>query len=121
MEQKLFRNLFCLRCPSLQFNEKYLYDLHLIVHESRDRSESEDSEFKWEITSKTLESKNFTTISSFLSPVHEKKKSFKCNICHAGFSLKAPLKRHINSVHKGRKPFKCNVCDASFSQKGHLN
>ena len=93
----------------------------MIVHESIDRTESEDSEFKWELTSKTLESKNFTTLSSFLSPVREKKKSFKCKICNAGFSLKAPLKRHVNSVHKGRKPFKCNVCDASFSQKGHLN
>ena len=52
--------------------------------------------------------------------IHEKTKPFKCVICDYSCSLKANLKRHIESVHEERRPFKCDICDCRYSQKVYL-
>ena len=54
------------------------------------------------------------------SPIHEKAKTFKCVICDYSCSLKANLKRHIESVHEERRTFKCDICDCRYSQKFDL-
>ena len=41
--------------------------------------------------------------------IHEKTKPFKCVICDYSCSLKANLKRHIESVHEERRSFKCDI------------
>ena len=95
----------------LQFGGKSEQDLYLsIAHWIKDRSKPEDLKLKMEINSKTSKTQNDTKIclKSFIMPVHEQKKSFKCNICEAAFSQKVNLNRHIESVHKEKKPFKCN-------------
>ena len=42
---------------------------------------------------------------------HDGKKSFKCNVCDASFTLNPSLKKHILSSHEKRKPYNCNICD----------
>ena len=37
--------------------------------------------------------------------VHEGKEPFKCQTCHACFSQKGDLNKHIASVHEKKKPF----------------
>ena len=54
------------------------------------------------------------------SPIHEKAKTFKCVICDYSCSLKANLKRHIESVHEERRSFKCDICECRYSEKGDL-
>ena len=51
-----------------------------------------------------------TWIPRNIDAVHKEKKSFKCNICDAGFSRKDHLNRHIEAVHGGVEPFKCLWC-----------
>jgi uncharacterized Zn-finger protein len=55
-----------------------------------------------------------------IESVHEKAKTFKCVICDYSCSLKANLKRHIESVHEERRTFKCDICDCRYSQKFDL-
>ena len=57
-----------------------------------------------------------SNLNRHVEPVHEGKKSFKCNVCDTAFSEKSKLNGHIESVHEGKKPFKCNDCGAAFSQ-----
>ena len=56
-----------------------------------------------------------------IKSVDEEKKSFKCNICAAGFATKSKLNGHTRSVHEGKKPFQCNICDARFSKKTDMS
>ena len=51
------------------------------------------------------------------SPIHEKAKTFKCVICDYSCSLKANLKRHIESVHEEKKPFQCTMCNYKCTEK----
>ena len=37
-----------------------------------------------------------------VSSVHERKKTFKCDICDYSFSQKSHLKIHVASVHEGK-------------------
>ena len=76
MENEFFRDLFCFQC-SLQFNGKYVYDLHqLLVHGSKDIEKSVGSEVKMEINSEISESRNKKKTSTLLilPQVHEEKK-----------------------------------------------
>ena len=44
-------------------------------------------------------------------------KRYKCSFCGKGFSIKQPLKDHIN-IHTGEKPYVCSFCGASFASLG---
>ena len=61
-----------------------------------------------------------TNLSKHIKSVHEKRKPFNCIICDANFASKQSMKSHSKSVHEGEKPFKCNICDSSFARKQHL-
>ena len=37
----------------------------------------------------------------------------------ADFSPRSNLNRHVEPVHEGKKSFKCNVCDTAFSEKSN--
>ena len=37
--------------------------------------------------------------------VHEGKKPFKCDTCHAGFTKEQKLREHYEFVHEGTKPY----------------
>ena len=52
--------------------------------------------------------------------VHERKKTFECDVCGSRFARKDHLKGHIAAVHEGAKPFKCEFCDVSCSQKPQI-
>ena len=139
MEQNLLRDLFCLQC-SLQFNGKYVYDLHKkLVHGSKDlemkkgikseKSDPEsntpspilptDEEFKCNNCNAGFPSR--VHLNKHAETVHREMKPFECNICNANFSQKGSLKGHIKSVHEEEKLFKCNICTASFLEKGSIN
>ena len=55
-----------------------------------------------------------------IESVHEERRSFKCDICDCRYSQKIDLKRHVQSVHEERKPFKCDICECRYSEKGDL-
>ena len=61
-----------------------------------------------------------TNLSKHIKSVHEKKKPFNCIICDANFASKQSMKSHSKSVHEGEKPFKCNICDSIFARNHHL-
>ena len=53
----------------------------------------------------------------------------KCRYCHATFSQKSSVKRHIKNVHPGKrynfmtrfkKNIQCKYCDTKFSQRGSM-
>ena len=52
--------------------------------------------------------------------IHEPKKFNKCIWCHASFSRKPYLKKHIETIHEGKKLYKCALCEIAFSQKSQL-
>jgi hypothetical protein len=98
-------DFFCKKC-SLQFDKKYVYDLHLsLVHGE-----------KMEVKTESLNSEEYSTKiknellnceEKFQEPretVGEKEasnllvhKSIKCNICDATFKTNQNLKNHIRS------------------------
>ena len=53
-------------------------------------------------------------LTKHISNVHDKKKSFKCEICLSCFSKKKHLKTHFISSHKEMELFKCDICFKSF-------
>ena len=48
--------------------------------------------------------------------VHDKSKSFKCQVCLKVFTCKSLFTRHYR-IHTGEKPFACQFCDKKFSRK----
>ena len=110
-EQKIIlKDLFCTLC-SLQFDKKYVFDVHLsIVHGQKIKVKTEPDiceTNKTEVSGKNCSSNVF-------------EKYFGCEICNHHFTRKYQLKKHTESVHEEKKPFKCEICNYSFSQKIHL-
>ena len=56
------------------------------------------------------------SLKNHVESVHEKEKTFICEICDYSCSQKPNLKRHVESVHDKIKPYKCKIYDYSFSQ-----
>ena len=56
--------------------------------------------------------------------VHEKLKSYTCDICDFQSAMSCNIKRHMVVIHKLR-PYTCNLCDYKSAQAGnvrrHLN
>ena len=48
------------------------------------------------------------------------KKSVKCKMCEASFTIKCLLKKHLSSEHAD-KMYKCNDCGKSYTEEGNLN
>ena len=106
------RDCYCDRC-SLQFDKKYVFDLHLsLVH-------GENIEVKKE-TLISKENSQESQMSEKQFPKSEVEKQLQCDECNSVSKTNQNLKRHITSVHEGKKPFKCKICSASFAQKNHL-
>ena len=106
----MYIDWFCDKC-TLQFDKKYVFDLHLsLVHgvEMKVKSEPQDYDEKSQTPAKNCSG-------------DEVAPSIKCDICDLFFKTKSKLKGHIESVHEGKKPFKCNLCDSCFSKNGDLN
>ena len=105
MENRIIlKDLFCGLC-SLQFNKKYVFNLHMsLVHGKSIKIKKEPMTLENEMD---------------LEKITEKQ-SFQCEICQASFKHKQGLKRHNLSVHEGKKPFKCEICIVSFAQKSAL-
>ena len=51
------------------------------------------------------------------TPVHEKKKPFKCKTCNYSARRRSCLRRHLESVHQKMKPHKCEFCPKRFYKK----
>ena len=51
--------------------------------------------------------------------VHDVMKAWGCRHCHATFTQKGILKRHVEEQHLGFK-HACDICAATFTQKGNL-
>ena len=62
-----------------------------------------------------------SNLKSHILSVNERKKPFKCQICHfISFSQNGDLKSHILAVHEGKKPFECQICSHSCFIKKDL-
>ena len=130
----LMRDLYCYQC-SLQFDKKYIFDVHLsfvhgekldikeepepqpsVIHETKELEiNHQEEENGWKNESKRRK------VSIQTSSDHEEKKKFKCDICDVNFGCKGTLNRHVTTVHDGKKRFKCDICYASFGYKSNLN
>ena len=102
-------DLFCNRC-ALQFDKKYVFDLHLsLVHGEKIQVKIES-----QISEENIEEpQNSKQVFSD----HVVDTGLKCNTCYSTFKTKRNLKSHIVSVHEGKKPFKCIICDTSLREK----
>ena len=49
-----------------------------------------------------------------MNSVHEKQRSFSCNICDYKATIKDTLRKHIISQHTRDFPFKCDSCSLGF-------
>ena len=88
-------DLFCEKC-TLQFDKKYVFDLHLsLVHGQKRKVRKEP----------LIDVENFQEpqISENNLSDHETEDCLKCNICDSSFKSKKELKNHIRSVHEGKK------------------
>lgn len=45
---------------------------------------------------------------------------FKCRYCHAYFTAKFNLNKHVRALHERKRPYHCEECGSSFQQKDHL-
>ena len=135
-------DMFCNKC-TLQFDKKYVFDLHLsLVHGEKIEIKNEsleceemfkepetsekvfsdcvvDTIFKCNICNLLLKTKR--NLKRHIESVHEGKKPFKCNTCDVNFAAKDSLKRHISLVHERKKSFNCNICDCNFATQQNLN
>ena len=118
----LMRDLYCFEC-SLQFDIKYVYDVHFsVVHgEKLDIKQDPDyyqssgvvgsPEFKTEnqdvedICENESKKAKRIKVSTKTSSGIEVKEQFKCNICNANFGQKDHLNIHVATVHEGKKQF----------------
>ena len=91
MSQIIFRDLYCEQC-SLQFDKKYVYDLHLsLVH-------GQEIKVKTESTTCEENIEDFQKNEKVLSD-----KSFKCD--KSFVKSKQNLKSHIESVNEKKQAF----------------
>ena len=44
-----------------------------------------------------------------ISSDHQRKKTFRCEICDKSFTNMTKLDEHISAIHEGKKPFKCDM------------
>ena len=98
MNQVILRDWYCEKC-SLQFDKKYVYDLHLtLVHGQgiKVKTEPTSEEHFEEIQ------QNEKALSDHITPVADK--ALQCNVCNSFFKSRSNLKRHMDSVHAGKKP-----------------
>ena len=134
MENRIIqKDLYCEVC-SLQFDKKYVFDLHMsLVHgkKIKIKKEAMTLETKMDIE-KCPEKQSFQCeicqasfkyeqgLKRHKLSVHDGMKPFKCEICSISFTQKPSLKVHMKSVHEGKKPFKCDICDTKFARKSTL-
>ena len=124
MGERNLKEIFCSQC-SLQFNGKYVYNLHLyLVHTVKDNGQKSQSR-----------SENVEDIGGNING----KQSFNCGICKRKFSFRFSLHRHISEVHEEKRPhkkvtmnnhkelvheekkkFQCGKCDKAFSDKSSM-
>ena len=86
MSQIILRDLYCEKC-SLQFDKKYVFDIHL------DMIHGEEIIVKKE---PLIKAENF----------EELQQPFKCSICDTNFLYKQRLNGQIATIHEGKKPFR---------------
>ena len=109
------RDLFCDKC-SLQFDKKYVFDLHLSsVHGEKIKVKVESP-----ICEENLQQSQISESKFSYQSVHENERPFKCNMCYASFAQKRDLKGHMASAHEGKKTCQCIICDAKFTLKSSL-
>ena len=126
----IVKDFYCELC-SLQFDKKYVFDLHMsLVHgkEIKVKKEPVTSEIEMDLE-KIIEKQSIQCeicqasfkykqgLKRHKLSVHDGKKPFKCEICYYSCSQKPNLKRHVDSVHGKKKPFECEICDYSCSLK----
>ena len=122
-------NLFCYNC-SLQFDKKYVFDLHLsLVHGKKVEVKSEPKICEENFQESQANGQDFSAehlitkkaLKRHIDTAHQRKKPFQCKVCDAIFTANHRLKSHIDSIHENKKPYKCNICDTSFAYKHQLN
>ena len=103
-------DMFCNKC-TLQFDKKYVFDLHLLLVHGEKMAEVK--------IEPGISEDNFQELqaSEPVFPDHVVDIGLKCKTCDASFEEKGDLIGHVSSVHEGKKPFKYNTCDASFTKK----
>ena len=130
MKTNKVKDLFCDLC-SLQFDKKYVYDVHMsLVHkncstdspsskidETVVKRENKDTDVAFE---NIQNSKSKGNMNKHIDVIHEEKKPYQCSICEYRCTMKGKMNRHINSVHEGKKPHKCSICDHCFALKHQL-
>ena len=74
------------------------------------------------IVHKSNDGRKFEASNVLHKNVHERKKTFKCEIFCTRLYRGDRLKEDIALVHEGKKPFSCKSCGATiFGRKEHLN
>ena len=106
----LIRDFYCYEC-SLQFDTKYVFDVHLSVVHGKKLDikqepysqalvipETQEPEHpREEISWKNQSIRRRTASTSG----HKETEPFKCDICNAEFTSKHVMKGHIATIHEG--------------------
>ena len=132
MKLNIKKDLFCKMC-SLQFDKKYVYDVHLSLVHKKFKSSTGRIQSRFDETVDEKENMDLGEQDAFESTIqnpstngslreHIKatkkgKKLYKCLICDYNFTKKSNLKTHIDAIHEGKKPHKCSICDYSCTRK----
>ena len=109
MNTNILKDFFCDLC-SLQFDKKYVYDVHMRLVHKKTSTESPQSEID-----KIAVKKEYEDLTK-----DKEKKPHKCSICDYNCKSKTNLKTHFDAVHEGKKPHKCSICDYSCTTKAIL-
>jgi len=107
------KDFYCEIC-CLQFDKKFVFDMHERLVHGITQSEVEIKEEPLEEPPKSHEEDKTETFTQLLQRSHQ------CPNCTSIFSRKDNLMSHIASVHEKKKPHQCTDCDQTYAKKDNL-
>merc|ERR1711874_166743 len=61
-----------------------------------------------------------SSLKKHIKDVHDKVRTFECDICQKKFGQSSSVKEHIMARHRNERPYQCLVCSKTFAHKANF-